>query len=326
MKLYLSLIFLVLYNDYCIECVQPYFPGQIVFSPNNGQMIYGIDEVNQQAFTIMKYGATGVENGFAMKQFPYSTPDSPQAKYYVQLILDSAPLGCMYGTYWKYGGNSYNLFPSHWVNGTSFTIGNYFSFKYEMIPSTNASRDEDYWFAKQTCEVDGGQVYPCQEIFFKKGTDIPLRSTQVVRRGWAVFKEITNYQIISMGKPDEKYFQSIPRNWSRACRDVNLGLLYYPQTSKIDVQQSSQVQIWLTTPPHRINGSDTVTVQWKSMNCEDCLSWTPSELSFNGRNFNEKQTLTITRVKAGEKTTLQPIFTGGGFDLVLPQLYPIYVE
>ncbi|CAF4952652.1 unnamed protein product, partial [Rotaria magnacalcarata] len=60
-----------------------------------------------------------------------------------------------------------------------------------------------------------------------------------------------------MGKPDEKYFDSIPKNWSLACRDVMLGLLYFPQTSKISLDQSVKIQVWLITPPHRIDGNDT---------------------------------------------------------------------
>ncbi|CAF4049898.1 unnamed protein product, partial [Rotaria sordida] len=93
---------------------QPYFPPQIVFSPNDGQTLYAIDEINQRAYTILHYGSTGREMSFAMKHFPYAIPDSPQSKYYVQLIVDSLPFDCMYGTYWKYGGNQYNSFPSHW--------------------------------------------------------------------------------------------------------------------------------------------------------------------------------------------------------------------
>ena len=75
--------------------------------------------------------------------------------------------------------------------------------------------------------------YPCEEIYFKKNTDIPLRSTQVVRRGWNIIQVTTYYKIISIGKPDEKYFDSIPKNWSYICRDVMLGLFYYPQTTEI---------------------------------------------------------------------------------------------
>jgi len=129
-----------------------------------------------------------------------------------------------------------------------------------------------------------------------------------------------------MGKPDDKYFDSIPKNWTRTCRDVMLGLLYYPQTSKIILNQSTQVEIWLITPPHRINGNDTVIIQWKPTACTDCFTWTPKQLSFNIENFQERQTLTITRVKDGPKSTLIPVFYGGGFDVVPAEIYPIYIE
>jgi hypothetical protein len=129
-----------------------------------------------------------------------------------------------------------------------------------------------------------------------------------------------------MGKPDDKYFDSIPKDWFLKCRDVMLGLLYYPQTTKISLKQSSEVQVWLISPPHRINDNDTMTIQWKPTNCTDCFTWIPQELSFNSENFQQRQTLTITRVKDGPQTTLIPIFNGGGFDLVTPVLYPIYLQ
>ncbi|CAF4563083.1 unnamed protein product, partial [Rotaria sp. Silwood2] len=36
--------------------------------------------------------------------------------------------------------------------------------------------------------------------------------------------------------------------------------------------------------------------------------------------------LTITRVENGLKTKLIPTFYGGGFDFVIPDLYPIIIE
>ncbi|CAF1492717.1 unnamed protein product [Rotaria sordida] len=331
MKIFLCLISFLLYY-YKGECApQPFFPPQIVFSPNDGGTIFAIDEVNQRAYQSLQYGATGETTSYVMKHFPYAIPDSPQSKYYVQLIINSIPFDCTYGTYWKYGGNIINMFPSHWwVNRTSFKVDNYLEFIYEMIHSNDSSVNEDYWYANVTCKVDSGKNYPCEEIFFEKNTQIPLRSARIVRQGWKVVQQITNYKIISMGKPDEKYFHSIPSNWTSICRDVMLGLLYYPQTIKINLNQIAQVQVWLITPPHRINGNDTVTIQWKpsesEWECNDCFTWTPKQLSFNIDNFQEKQTLTITRVKNGPKTTLIPIFNGGGFDLVDPVLYPIFIE
>ncbi len=325
-QIYLYLLSFILFNS-LVECTQPYFPPQIVFSPDDGQTIYAIDEINQRASKTLKYGASGQETSFVMKHFPYALPDSPESKNYVQLIIDSPPLGCAYGTYWQYGGNTYNTFPSHWwLNRTSFEIKSYLEFKYPMIHAENSTGNEDYWYANQKCQVDSASTPPCEEIYFQKNTDVPLRSTRVVRRGWDVIQETINYQIIAMEKPDEKYFDSIPKNWSIACRDVMLGLLFYPQTSKIDLNQSVDVQVWLITPPHRINGSDTVHIQWKSSNCTDCFTLSPNELSFNIANFQERQNLTITRVKDGPKTTLIPIFNGGGFNLVPTQIYPIFIE
>jgi hypothetical protein len=326
MKIYLYSISFVLWF-YLGETTQPYFPPQIVFSPDNGQTIFAIDETNQRAFKTLAYGATGRETSYVMEHFPYSESDSPQSKYYVQLLIDSPPLGCMYGTYWKYGGNQFNSFPAHWwVNQTSFKVDNYIKFKYNMIHSTNSSLNEDYWYANVTCQTDRGEIYPCEEIYFQKNTQIPLRFTQVIRRGWDVLQVMTNYKIISMGKPEDKYFDSIPKNWTMTCRDVNLGLLYYPQSTNISLHQNVEIHIYLAAPPHQLNGTDTVRIQWKPTNCTDCVTWTPTELIFNTNNFQKEQILTITRVKNGPQTILMPIFEGGDYERVPPQIYPIWIQ
>lgn len=113
MKVYLYLFtFFLCY--YLSESAQPYFPSQIVFTLDNGMSTYAIDEENQRAYLSLKYGASGIDNAYAMKNFSYALPDSPESKYYVQLSVVFEPYGCMYGTYWKYGGNQYNAFPEHW--------------------------------------------------------------------------------------------------------------------------------------------------------------------------------------------------------------------
>ncbi|CAF4204298.1 unnamed protein product, partial [Rotaria sp. Silwood2] len=66
-------------------------------------------------------------------------------------------------------------FPLHWGNDSSYKIRNYVSFNSEMIHSNNSSEDEDYWYSNATCSTDSGDKYPCQEIYFKKNTDLPLR-------------------------------------------------------------------------------------------------------------------------------------------------------
>ncbi len=61
-------------------------------------------------------------------------------------------------------------------------------------------------------------------------------------------------------------------------------------------------------------------------NCIDCFKWTPEQLSFNSRNFQERQTLTITRIKDGPTARLIPIFYGGGYNLVSPDIYSIFIQ
>jgi hypothetical protein len=307
--------------------VQPYFPRQIVFSPDNGTTIFAIDEINQRAYKILNYNSTRQDTSYVEQHFPYAVSDSPQSKYYVQLLIESPNLGCQYGTYWKYGGNNFNTFPARWWSTlNSFEIKTYLEFNHEMIHSNDSSVDEDHWYSNITCQPDSGEIVPCQQIYLKKNTQIPLRFVEVVRRGWNLIQITTNYKVISVGKPDEKYFDSIPKNWSVACRDTNLGLLYYPQMTKINLTQNAEFHIYLAAPPHRVNGNDTVTIQWKASECSDCFTWTPKQLSFNIENFQERQTLTITRIKNAPTTNLIPIFNGGGFDFVTPEAYPIIIE
>lgn len=51
---------------------------------------------------------------YVMKDFPYTAPDSPQSKHYVQLSLDTLIHLCSYETYWEYSTNLTNQFPFHW--------------------------------------------------------------------------------------------------------------------------------------------------------------------------------------------------------------------
>jgi hypothetical protein len=94
---------------YLVETVQPYFPSQVVFSPDNGQTIIAIDEINQRAYKSVALNSTSRQTSFLMEHFPYAVPDSPQSKYYVQLLIDSSTASCKYGTYWKYGTNNFNI-------------------------------------------------------------------------------------------------------------------------------------------------------------------------------------------------------------------------
>ncbi|CAF1203455.1 unnamed protein product [Adineta steineri] len=319
-------LLLFILRNHLITCVQPLFPPQIVFSGNDDEIV-AIDEINQRAFITYSLNPPMKQIAYVMNHFPYAIPDSPESKYYVQLSNRSPMNLCTYGTYWKYGGNPFNYFPTHWANKNSFTIKNYINLDNNFIHSNDSSKDEDYWYTNVTCTVDSGEIYPCKEIYFQKNTDIPIRLTEVRHVAWSVIQVITNLTIITIGKPDDKYFDSIPKNWSIACRDINLGLTYNPTSAKIDLNKSVKIQVWLSSPPHRINGNDTVRIQWISKDCPDCFTFSPEQLYFNSQNFQEKQTLTITRVKKGLLISMiVPIFYGGGFDLVTPSSFPLYIQ
>jgi hypothetical protein len=325
MKIYLYLISFVLYY-YNGQTAQPYFPPQIVFSFGDDEIIMAIDEINQRAYITYPITPSLRLFAYVLKHFPYAPFDSPQSKYYVQLVNLSSPNSCAFGTYWKYGGDVSNSFPSHWTNGTSYEIKNYMNYNYEMIHSNESLENEDYWYANETCQIGTGEIYPCQEVYFKKDTDIPLRFIEIGRHEGRFIRAITDFTIISIGKPDDKYFNSISNDWFNICRDNDLGVLYHPQTVRIYLHDTVTVQVWLQTPPHRINGNDTVEIQWNVPSCTDCFTWTPKQFTFNDRNFQEKQTLKITRVKDSDITHFLPIFEGGGFDLVTPDTYPLIIE
>ncbi|CAF1392157.1 unnamed protein product, partial [Adineta steineri] len=265
---------------------------------------------------------------YALQHFPYAIPNTPQSKYYVQLLLggDASMANCEYTAYWKYGGYYLNVFPSHWMNGSTFEIKNYLNFTYKMIHSNSSSSDEDYWYTNEICETEDGNKPPCQEIFFKKNTEIPLRLNQVVYRGYRFIQTTINYNIISIGKPDDKYFNSMPKDWPTKCEDVDLGLTYYPQSATIKLNKSAEFHVSLSTPPHQIVGNGTVLVQWNTTDCIDCFTLSPKEFTFNMNNFQENQILTITRVKNAPRSVIIPILHGEGYEFIPPERFQIYID
>lgn len=315
MKLLVSLLILVV-SQYIVNSKQPYFPEQVVFSTDkDNKTVIAIDEVNQRAYLKMNITSDDTDIAYVMQHIPYAKSGSPQAKHYVQLILSHGKTDiCSYLTYWEYTYNPYGLFPQHWGNDSSYHIKNYVNFSYPMIHSINASVNEDYWYSNKTCQVDSGEVYPCQEIYFKKNTDIPIRYTEVVLVDSEIIRRFESYTIYSTEKPSDAYFESIPKDWSDSCRDGNLEVLYNPDQVAINMKESAKVEVWLPAPPHKIDGNDNVVLRWQSFLCRDCFEWTPSHLVFNGTNFRKKQILTITRVKDSEETVLFPLCTGGGYD------------
>lgn len=299
------------------QFIQPYFPQQVVFSPDNNRTIIAIDVINQRAY--LQVNRTSEESGIAyvMKHMPYTKPDSPQANHYVQLLLREADDYnlCSYSTYWKYSLNMSGLFPLHWSNSSAYEIKNYINFKYPMIYSKKASKQEDYWHSNESCRVHSGEVYPCQEIYFKKNTEIPIRYADVARVDSKAIRQIVNFTVYSTEKPSDTFFNSIPKNWFDSCQDDDLRVAYNPNGLAINLNESAEVQVWLTAPPHRIPGNDTVVIHWTLYACSYCLQWTPTHLVFNATNFQERQTLNITRIEISEQTDqLRPVCTGGGYD------------
>ncbi|CAF4096409.1 unnamed protein product, partial [Rotaria sordida] len=70
----------------------------------------------------------------------------------------------------------------------------------------------------------------------------------------------------------------------------------------------------------------TVRVQWNTAGCIDCFTLSPKEFIFNINNFQEKQILTITRIKNASKGSIIPILYGEGCDLIPPERFPIYID
>ncbi|CAF3361466.1 unnamed protein product [Rotaria socialis] len=78
--------------------------------------LYAIDEINQRAYKSAAYSTKQSETAYALKDFPFAISDSPQSKYYAQLLEGFPAIGCIYGTYSKYGESTFNAFPSHSCN------------------------------------------------------------------------------------------------------------------------------------------------------------------------------------------------------------------
>ena len=54
------LLFLTLFilSSHLRRCKQPYFPSQIVFSPDNSRTLNRIDEISQRTYQTMRYSHT----------------------------------------------------------------------------------------------------------------------------------------------------------------------------------------------------------------------------------------------------------------------------
>ncbi|CAF4310937.1 unnamed protein product [Rotaria magnacalcarata] len=177
------------------QCVQPYFPSQVTFSIDNDQQTtMAIDVANQEAYQTSQIQGLLGEYAFVMKHFPYTFPDSPESKHYVELSVRNISDSCYYRKFWKYGTGSFNSFPDHWYyNITTFIIGNYIKFNYNMIHSSNPTNEaEDFWYADKQYSLESGQQFPCEEIYFIKNTEIRLRTARVVRQVWAILQAVTN--------------------------------------------------------------------------------------------------------------------------------------
>ena len=97
----------------------------------------------------------------------------------------------------------------------------------------------------------------------RRAPDIPLRTTQVVRQGWDLMQRTTNFQIISIGQPDDHLFDGIPKRWAYMCTDVMLGVIYNPQMPTLHLHETVAIQVSLRSPPHRINGDDSLSIEWQ---------------------------------------------------------------
>lgn len=327
-SIFLYSLLAILWHDQ-VESAQPYFPPQITFIVEDASdhYLFAVDEVNQRAYKWHVIDTHDQLHAYLMQHFPYATPDSPESKNYVQLNLYD-PVYCVYTAMWKYGSGMHDSFPEHWYfNSSSLKIGNYMQFSSKMVHAKNSSEDEDYWYSEEKCSLQTGETYPCEEIFFKKNTDIPLRYRFVERTAWYPVRAVENYKIVSIGKPSDKLFAKIPENWVNNCTDLNLALDFVIPTPIISLNESVTIKIRVTSPPHRVDANDTMTLQWRvdetSSQCENCLKWEPKQFNFNINNFNHYQTMIVTRIKDGPETTISPIMNGGGYEKVRPIDYSL---
>ncbi|CAF4117741.1 unnamed protein product, partial [Rotaria magnacalcarata] len=193
-----------------LQCAQLYFPLQVTFSiDNDHQTIMAIDLVNQNSYQISQ------ERGYAfvMKNFPYTIPDSPESKHYVVVIHPTVVVMVRFG----------DMDFAHSVHIQTIGI---------IIHSTNHMNEtEDYWYADEKCSLYSEAEYPCEEIYFIKNTEIPLRTTRVVHRGLDILQVVTNYENLSIGKSDEELLDKILKDRAYNCQDITLGFEHDPETS-----------------------------------------------------------------------------------------------
>ncbi|CAF0993781.1 unnamed protein product [Adineta steineri] len=71
-----------------------------------------------------------------------------------------------------------------------------------------------------------------------------------------IFSPNNGQTIFAIDEINQRAYKTIDyENWTDTCQDINLELSFYPQMPMIKLNQSGELQLWLESPPHRINGN-----------------------------------------------------------------------
>ena len=148
----------------------------------------------------------------------------------------------------------------------------------------------------------------------------------------AIFRGGVTLFLVTNGRKFPDFVEQKNRNFWRlgGCRTPDTPRSRHPWVwvwiKRHPHPHPAKVQVWLSAPSHEINGNDTVTIQWRTSECTDCFTWTPKQLSFNSKNFQERQTLTITRLGMSEQSIFIPILEGGGFEFIEAATYSLSIR
>lgn len=109
-------------------------------------------------------------------------------------------------------------------NGTTFSVGNYLKFTYNLVHWTNSS--VDYWRSIETCLVPSLGCIHCEEMFFEKDTDIPIQYNYINIDGQHIHLQTIWFTDVTVGKSVNNYFKTIPKDYGQQNAQILILLIW----------------------------------------------------------------------------------------------------
>jgi hypothetical protein len=297
----------------------PSLPPRISFTmkagSNDAEGIFIAMDTHQ----VNAYLKDGKQESFIFGKVPGAEPQSPEAKYHTLFDLDpSAPQQCKYEAYSLQSPRMEWGFPTSW-----FTFDTepkikidpqvYLVYKYSLHKGGNPAVTDGVlcdWYAS----FDFCQGEPCQMVYFKKGTNLPVKSKLWQEsRGWHLS---TVHYVNSTDGPIEQYLSKIPKDWVNRCYDNNMEFSFMPDHFDEKVSSTIDLTVEIEAPPHLVNGTNVVTGQFVNAvgdgyDCTDCIKINTKTFAFSAVKLSQK--VSITMVKPGMQRIRAEI-QGGGYE------------